>query len=85
MRLGAKVKVGYLAQAYETLTVDNSILDEIIAIKSMPVSQARDFLGRFMFSNDDVFRSIATLSGGERGRGGAGETGAGWRESAVAG
>ncbi len=68
VRLGARVKVGYLAQAYEKLTPDNSILDEIIAAKAMRVSQARDFLGRFMFSNDDVFRSIATLSGGERGR-----------------
>ena len=67
-RLGAQVKVGYLAQAYEKLNPDNSILDEIIAAKAMRVSQARDFLGRFMFSNDDVFRSIATLSGGERGR-----------------
>ena len=68
VRLGAQVKVGYLAQAYEKLNPDNSILDEIIAAKAMRVSQARDFLGRFMFSNDDVFRSIATLSGGERGR-----------------
>jgi ATP-binding cassette subfamily F protein 3 len=68
LRLGAQVKFGYLAQAYETLSADNSILDEIMAAKAMPLSQARDFLGRFMFSDDDVFRSMATLSGGERGR-----------------
>ncbi len=67
-RLGANVKLGYFAQAHETLNDKNSIVDEIIATKSMPISQARNLLGRFMFSNDDVFRPIDTLSGGERGR-----------------
>ena len=68
VKLGAKVKVGYFAQAHEKLNSDNSILDEIRATKKMPISAARDYLGRFMFSNEDVFRSIASLSGGERGR-----------------
>ena len=68
IKLGAKVKVGYFAQAHEKLNSDNSILDEIRATKKMPISAARDFLGRFMFSNEDVFRPIASLSGGERGR-----------------
>ncbi len=66
--LGAKVKVGYFAQAHEKLNRENSILDEIRATKKMPISAARDYLGRFMFSNEDVFRPIASLSGGERGR-----------------
>lgn len=66
--LGAKVKVGYFAQAHEKLNSENSILDEIRATKQMPLSAARDYLGRFMFSNDDVYRPIASLSGGERGR-----------------
>ena len=68
VRLGAKVKVGYFAQAHESLNADNSIVDEITATKAMPISQARDFLGRYLFSNEDVFRSVASLSGGERGR-----------------
>jgi len=67
-RLGANVKVGYFAQAHETLDPKKSILDEITDTKPMPVSEARNFLGRFMFSNDDVFRPVDTLSGGERGR-----------------
>ncbi|MCY4020072.1 MAG: ABC-F family ATP-binding cassette domain-containing protein [Chloroflexi bacterium] len=66
--LGAKVKLGYFAQAHEKLNRDNSILDEIRQTKKMPISAARDYLGRFMFSNEDVFRPIASLSGGERGR-----------------
>ncbi len=68
VRLGAKVKVGYFAQAHEKLNRDNSLLDEIRATKKMPISAARNYLGRFMFSNEDVFRPIASLSGGERGR-----------------
>lgn len=68
LRLGAKVKLGYFAQAHEKLNRDNSILDEIRATKKMPISAARNFLGQFMFSNEDVFRPIASLSGGERGR-----------------
>ena len=68
VRLGAQVKLGYFAQAHEKLNSANSILDEIRATKKMPISAARDFLGRFMFSNEDVFRPISSLSGGERGR-----------------
>ncbi len=67
-RLGAKVKPGYFAQAHETLAAERSLLDEIQAVKPMPLSAARDWLGRFLFSGDDVFRPIASLSGGERGR-----------------
>ena len=67
-RLGAKVKIGFFAQAHETLIARNTLLDEVCAIKPMPISQARDWLGRFLFSGDDVFRRIASLSGGERGR-----------------
>ena len=67
-KLGANVKVGYFAQAHELLNPQNSILDEIISTKPMGIGEARNFLGRFMFSNDDVFRPISTLSGGERGR-----------------
>ena len=67
-RLGANVKLGYFAQAHEALKADRSILEEILAAKAMPISAARDLLGRFMFSADDVFRPVATLSGGERGR-----------------
>ena len=65
---GANVKPGYFAQAHEKLNPDNSILDEILAAKSMPISEARNFLGAYLFGGDDVFRPIGTLSGGERGR-----------------
>ena len=67
-KLGASVKVGYFAQAHESLNPNNSILDELLTVRNMPISQARNYLGTFLFSGDDVFRAISTLSGGERGR-----------------
>jgi ATP-binding cassette, subfamily F, member 3 len=67
-KLGASVKVGYFAQAHELLNPANSILDELLTVKNLPISQARSYLGMFLFSGDDVFRPISTLSGGERGR-----------------
>lgn len=68
VRIGASVDIGYFAQAHERLQDNNTILDEIIATRHMPVSEARNFLGGYLFSGDDVFRPISTLSGGERGR-----------------
>ena len=68
VRLGAKVKAGYFAQAHEALVVNNTLVDEIFAVKPMLISEARDWLGRFLFSGDDVFRPVSSLSGGERGR-----------------
>lgn len=67
-RLGASVKVGYFAQAHEGLHPDWTPLQEILAVQEMLVSQARHYLARFLFSGDDVFKPIAALSGGERGR-----------------
>ncbi len=66
--VGANVKIGYFAQAHELLNEKNSILDEIQTVKAMPISEARNYLGQFLFRGDDVFRPINTLSGGERGR-----------------
>jgi ATP-binding cassette subfamily F protein 3 len=67
-KLGASVNIGYFAQAHELLDPKRSILDEILSVKEMPISEARNYLGSFLFQGDDVFRPIGTLSGGERGR-----------------
>ena len=67
-RLGAKVKVGYFAQAHETLDEAKTLVDELLAVKHMLISEARNWLGRFLFSGEDVFRRVSSLSGGERGR-----------------
>jgi len=65
---GAALKIGYFAQAHELLDSRQTLLDAITAAKPMPVSQARNYLGGYLFEEDDVFRPISTLSGGERGR-----------------
>ncbi len=68
VRLGAAVKLGYFAQAHEGLNPQNTLIDEIYSAKPMPVSEARNHLARYLFTEDDVFRTVGTLSGGERGR-----------------
>ena len=67
-RLGPSVHVAYLSQGHESLDLNSTILDEILKAKNMPVEQARGFLGRYLFSGDDVFKPVGVLSGGERGR-----------------
>jgi len=68
VRLGASLKIGYLAQTHETLTLEHTVLDEILEVKNLPVEKARTFLGRFLFHGDEVFKRIGDLSGGERSR-----------------
>jgi ATP-binding cassette subfamily F protein 3 len=67
-KLGAAVKIGYFAQAHELLDPNKTLLDELLSVRNLPIGQARNYLARFLFTNDDVFRPISTLSGGERGR-----------------
>jgi ATP-binding cassette subfamily F protein 3 len=48
--------------------MERSILDEVRQVSVLSEEGARGFLGRFLFSGDDVFKTIGTLSGGERSR-----------------
>ncbi|MCC6500295.1 MAG: ABC-F family ATP-binding cassette domain-containing protein [Anaerolineales bacterium] len=66
--LGASLHVGYFAQAHEGLDPQKTVLDEISAASGMLPFQAREYLGKYLFSGDDVFKLISMLSGGERGR-----------------
>ncbi|MGB9879833.1 MAG: ABC-F family ATP-binding cassette domain-containing protein, partial [Anaerolineae bacterium] len=68
VKIGANVQVAYLAQGHENLHEENTVLEEILRVKDLPVEMARGYLGRFLFSGDDVFKRIANLSGGERSR-----------------
>jgi ATP-binding cassette subfamily F protein 3 len=68
VRLGAAVEIGYFAQAHAGLDPNRSVLDEILSVENLPLVQARSYLGRFLFSGDDVFKPIGALSGGERAR-----------------
>ena len=66
--LGASLKVGYFAQAQEALNPEATVIDELLRHKEMPISEARNYLARYLFRGDDVFSQISTLSGGERAR-----------------
>ena len=68
VKLGSNLKVGYFAQAHEGLDPERTALEEILSVKEMPVGQVRDYLAKFLFSGDDVFKKVSVLSGGERGR-----------------
>ncbi len=67
--LGESVKIGYFAQTQEILNPENTVLDEIMSHDSeMRIPQARTFLGGYLFSGDEVFKKVESLSGGEKGR-----------------
>jgi ATP-binding cassette subfamily F protein 3 len=67
--LGASLHIGYFAQAHEGLDPEKTVLEEVLASSpGMLPSNARDYLGRYLFSGDDVFKRVSMLSGGERGR-----------------
>jgi ATP-binding cassette subfamily F protein 3 len=68
VKLGSSLQVGYFAQAHEGLDPERTVLDELLSAQDMPLGRARDYLAKFLFSGDDVFKKIAVLSGGERGR-----------------
>jgi len=68
VQVGQNVKFGYLAQGHEDLNPESTVLDEILAVQNLPLEKARGFLGRFLFSGDDVFKLVGDLSGGERSR-----------------
>ena len=65
---GASLKAGYFSQAHDELDPNNSLLDELLRHKPMPISAARNYLARFLFRGDDVYNKVHTLSGGERAR-----------------
>jgi ATP-binding cassette subfamily F protein 3 len=68
IRLGASLRIGYFSQVHSELDPDKTVVDEILDVKDLPLGEARSFLGRFLFSGDDVFKPIGILSGGERSR-----------------
>ncbi len=69
IRYGSNVDIGYYDQHQSTLHADKTVLDEIWdRFPQMGQSNVRGALGMFLFTGDDVFKPIHTLSGGEKGR-----------------
>ncbi len=69
IRFGANVTVGYYDQEQQGLTESNTIFSELHdTYPYLTETQVRNTLAAFMFTEDDVFKRISELSGGERGR-----------------
>jgi ATP-binding cassette subfamily F protein 3 len=69
LELGEGVEIAYFRQSQMELDdPDKTVLDVMISNGKMTISEARDFLGKFLFSGDEVFKKLSELSGGERSR-----------------
>ena len=66
--LGHNVQTGHLNQGTWNLPEGKTVLDAFIEVKNTPIGEARDYLARFLFQGDDVFKRVSALSGGERTR-----------------
>lgn len=66
--IGPSVRLVYFDQHQQAVSPDKSPLDEIMDASAMTLTEARTYLGRFLFSGEDVFKRNADLSGGERSR-----------------
>lgn len=68
-RLGASLQIGYFSQAREGLQPQRTLMQEIeVREPKMLPAEVRDYLARFLFTGDDVFQTVETLSGGEETR-----------------
>ena len=69
IKLGANVEVGYYDQEQSDLHVEKTIFEEISdTYPTLTNTKIRNVLAAFVFTGDDVFKKISTLSGGEKGR-----------------
>lgn len=69
VELGTNVHIGYYDQEHQNLNHENTLFEEIAdAYPNLTQTRIRNILAAFLFTDDDVFKKIADLSGGERGR-----------------
>jgi len=67
--LGASLNIAYFAQAHEGLMPELTLMEEIEqASPQMLPAEIRNYLARYMFTGEEVYKKVAVLSGGERGR-----------------
>ena len=67
--LGSKVQIGYYDQEHHVLQAEKTIFEEISdTYPTLTETEIRNMLAAFLFTGDDVFKVISSLSGGERGR-----------------
>jgi len=68
VRWGSRVSVAYYSQSIAEMPTEGTILEEVRKVGVHSEEDVRGFLGRFLFSGDDVHKKVSILSGGERSR-----------------
>jgi ATP-binding cassette subfamily F protein 3 len=70
VRWGVKTEIGYYSQQLDDLDDRNEIIMELrrVALPTAMAGELRNFLARFLFYGDDVYKQVRDLSGGEKGR-----------------
>ncbi|MBP2652202.1 MAG: transporter related protein [Firmicutes bacterium] len=68
VKLGKRVRVGYFSQQHEELNLSQRVIDEVMEDFGFSEERTRNYLGAFLFSEDDVFKVVGDLSGGEKAR-----------------
>ncbi|OHY29749.1 multidrug ABC transporter ATP-binding protein [Streptococcus parauberis] len=69
LKLGANLEIGYYDQTQSRLTANNSVIDELWSdFPRTPEVEIRNRLGAFLFSGEDVKKTVSMLSGGEKAR-----------------
>lgn len=69
VELGASLDIGYFAQAHEGLNPNRTLMEEIESIAPhMLPGEIREYLAKFLFTGEDVYKKVEVISGGERGR-----------------
>lgn len=68
VKLGYEVQPGYFSQLYNETELNGTPFSQIMEVTELDNTGVRTLLGRFLFSGEDVFKSVADLSGGERRR-----------------
>ncbi|MGM0445205.1 MAG: ribosomal protection-like ABC-F family protein [Bacillota bacterium] len=68
VKIGASVKMGYYRQEFDVFDPEDDLVTTLIKECDMKISEARDALGAFLFSEQEVFKKIKNLSGGEKSR-----------------
>lgn len=66
--IGEKVKIGYYDQNHQGLVQENNVLEELMYYFTLSEEEARNICGAFLFREDDIYKKISSLSGGEKAR-----------------
>ena len=66
---GANIQIGYFDQELSSLDLQSTVVEEIAAVAPRAsTAELRSYLAKFLFTGDDILKSVSALSGGEQSR-----------------